>query len=124
MFAAAEGGELFTQSKNRISVKLLLGDPERRHCVRVGNVFSHKHIQLFDHGKLALQGVIQDQNYELRPAKNVCINEPDQLDHFVIIDIAQVSMLHLTVLRRPGKRAATTLLRKGRHDADDQPARH
>jgi hypothetical protein len=36
----------------------------------------------------------------------------------------QVSMLHLTLLRRPGKRAAATLVRKGRHDADDQPARH
>jgi hypothetical protein len=71
----------------------------------VGDLFSHSRIQLFDHGKLALQGVIQNQDYELRSAKNVRINEPDQFDHFVIIDIApHIAQAVKAERRRDGKK--------------------
>jgi hypothetical protein len=50
-------------------------------------VFSHLRIKLLDHGKLALQRIVQNQNNELPYAQNVMINKLNKLEHFVVIDV-------------------------------------
>src|SRR5262249_16363808 len=68
-------------------MRLFQGNAEGHGRILEGDVFSHLRVKLFDHGKLALQCVVQDQNDELRPSKNVRINQRNKLNHFVVVDI-------------------------------------
>ena len=82
------GAELFTQSENCISVRLFQSVTERRGRIVERHVLSHSCIKLFDNNKLALHGVVQNQNNKLRCAQNVRLNKLDKLDHSVIINVA------------------------------------